>query len=504
MAVDVSRFVTPEQDFEQLNRVGETLDTQKQRQLVRAEQERKDDEVKRGKTAASMRFFTNYLDPKDRYTGTYYDPKMNEYLGQALSQAYELAGKGSGESEILTAISPLINKANDYQQKAKVYSENKKQLLASLGKKKGYNTEALSNLLDKELFEGQDIDKVDPYNLVNALSNIFDKYGAEITNDEAIDELVKELPKSKSTVRVKHFNSRGGYQKSDAMVDMPNIFVQDDEEGETKFVPKYDKATDAGEIIVGDFVDEKGKPVKAPVRLLEEGTFNSIIESNPAVKHRVEALVNNAIRSGKYADESGKPITLDSPQARNLGRALMYDMLKQKARVESNVLQENKPAQIKNITNINSTKEPEKIDLREYPDVKNGKDITNLMQGVKVTGLPTGKSLLAEYVHYDPNTQKVTYKEYTEKGVDYKYGVGVEKTVSLTKFLQDVKTNNPQTDLKFLEGLRNSVTGQAQPQPQPAKKEIKRSDIATKAVAAGYSVKEYEALLIKNGVKIIN
>lgn len=353
MAVDVSRFVTPEQDFEQLNRVGETLDTQKQRQLVRAEQERKDDEVKRGKTAASMRFFTNYLDPKDRYTGTYYDPKMNEYLGQALSQAYELAGKGSGESEILTAISPLINKANDYQQKAKVYSENKKQLLTSLGKKKGYNTEALSNLLDKELFEGQDIDKVDPYNLVNPLSNIFDKYGAEITNDEAIDELVKELPKSKSTVRVKHYNSRGGYQKSDAMVDMPNIFVQDDEEGETKFVPKYDKATDAGEIIVGDFVDEKGKPVKAPVRLLEEGTFNSIIESNPAVKYRVEALVNNAIRSGKYADESGQPITLDSPQARNLGRALMYDILKKKARVERNVLQESKPAQVKNVTNIN-------------------------------------------------------------------------------------------------------------------------------------------------------
>jgi len=37
---------------------------------------------------------------------------------------------------------------------------------------------------------------------------------------------------------------------------------------------------------------------------------------------------------------------------------------------------------------------------------------------------------------------------------------------------------------------------------QPTKKEIKRSDISTKAAAAGYSVKEYEALLIKNGVTI--
>jgi len=353
MAVDVSRFVTPEQDFAGIYKVADTLDTQKQRQLAQAEQERKDDEVKRGKTAASMRFFTNYLDPKDRYTGTYYDPKMNEYLGEALSQAYELAGKGAGEAEILTAISPLVNKANDYQQKAKVYSENKKQLLTSLKGQKGYNTEALSNLLDKELFEGADIDKVDPFDLVNPLNRIFEKYGDQITNDEAIDDLVKGLPKSKITTDVVTYNSLGGRQRSKAMVDMPNLFIQEEEDGVSKFVPKYDKATDAGEDIVADFVNEKGQTVKAPVRLLEEGVFNDIINSNPAVKHRVEALVNRAIQSGKYTDEAGKPITLDSPQARNLGRALMYDMLKQKARVESNVLQETKPAQIRNITNVN-------------------------------------------------------------------------------------------------------------------------------------------------------
>ena len=353
MAVDVSRFVTPEQDFAGIYKVTDTLDTQKQRQLAQAEQERKDDEVKRGKTAASMRFFTNYLDPKDRYTGTYYDPKMNEYLGEALSQAYELAGKGAGEAEILTAISPLVNKANDYQQKAKVYSENKKQLLTSLKGQKGYNTEALSNLLDKELFEGADIDKVDPFDLVNPLNRIFEKYGDQITNDEAIDDLVKGLPKSKITTDVVTYNSLGGRQRSKAMVDMPNLFIQEEEDGVSKFVPKYDKATDAGEDIVADFVNEKGQTVKAPVRLLEEGAFNDIINSNPAVKHRVEALVNRAIQSGKYTDATGKPITLDSPQARNLGRALMYDMLKQKARVESNVLQETKPAQVRNITNVN-------------------------------------------------------------------------------------------------------------------------------------------------------
>lgn len=45
---------------------------------------------------------------------------------------------------------------------------------------------------------------------------------------------------------------------------------------------------------------------------------------------------------------------------------------------------------------------------------------------------------------------------------------------------------------------------QSAPANQPAKKQIKRSDIATKAKAAGYSPKEYEQLLITNKVEIID
>ena len=120
MALPVDRFVTPEQDFAGLRDVGDSM--QRGRLLEERKQEdlRKEEKERMGKTAASMRYFANYLDPKDRYTGTYYDPKMNEYLGNALTQAYDLAKKGSGEAEILTAISPLVNKANDYQQKAKM------------------------------------------------------------------------------------------------------------------------------------------------------------------------------------------------------------------------------------------------------------------------------------------------------------------------------------------------------------------------------------------------
>lgn len=39
---------------------------------------------------------------------------------------------------------------------------------------------------------------------------------------------------------------------------------------------------------------------------------------------------------------------------------------------------------------------------------------------------------------------------------------------------------------------------------QPKKKEIKRSDIATRAAAAGYSTSEYEKMLKQNGIKIVD
>ncbi len=347
MAIDVERFVTPEQQFEGLYKVENTMQQKRQMDAAEAERKRREDAEQRGKTAASVRYFTNYLDPKDRYTGTYYDPKMNELLGEALSQAYDLAQKGSNEAEILTAISPLVNKANQYQQKAKVYTEGKKNLLSSLKGLKGYNAEAISQLLDKEVFDGQDIDKVDPANLLGYMSNLFDKYGSQITNDEALDELVKSLPKSKVTTDVISYNARGGKQRNKETVEMPNIFIQEDGEGVTSFVPKYDRATDYGEDIVADFEDEKGGKVQAPVRLLEEKTFESIISSSPAVKHRLEALVNDAIKTGKYLDSKGKQITLQSPQAKNLARAILYDELKNKTEVDRSVVQENKPAQIR-------------------------------------------------------------------------------------------------------------------------------------------------------------
>ena len=495
MAVPVDRFVTPEQDFAGLQQVGDTMQRNRIMEERKQEELRQEEKERVGKTAASMRYFANYLDPKDRYTGTYYDPKMNEYLGNALTQAYDLARKGAGEAEILTAISPLVNKANDYQQKAKMYSENKKQLLAAVKGQKGYNIENISKYLDQEMFEGKDIEKVDPADMFGALDNVYTKYGSQITNDEALDELISKLPTSKVTTDIISYNARGGKQRNKAMVDMPNIFVQEEENGQTTFVPRYDKATDFGEDIVAEFEDASGQKVEAPVRLLEQKTFDQIIKSSPAIQHRLGALVNEAIQAGKYTDANGRPLTLNSPQAQNLARAILYDELKAKAQVQRNIVQETKPTQIRISTGGSSKSSEEQIDLREYPDTTDGgKNITSLMQGVDVTSLVTGDKFPAKDVVYYPGTQKVKFTNIS----------GGTETMNLTTFLQNLKPQNPAQDIKFLKGLRTAITGEkpTQPTPQPSKKEIKRSDIPAKAKAAGYSVSEYESLLKKNGVTI--
>jgi hypothetical protein len=57
-------------------------------------------------------------------------------------------------------------------------------------------------------------------------------------------------------------------------------------------------------------------------------------------------------------------------------------------------------------------------------------------------------------------------------------------------------------DILHKEGGVNKLIGKDDAPKSPAKKTISRSDIASKAKAAGYSTSEYEALLKKNGVEI--
>lgn len=156
--------------------------------------------------------------------------------------------------------------------------------------------------------------------------------------------------------------------------------------------------------------------------------------------------------------------------------------------------------------NNSSKKEEPTWDLTEYPTVsEGGKDITVPFQGYTVTAIGKEK-LLAKRVLYFPEDKSFIVTEYTGRDEVGNPTGETTKEYSAKTFRQNIQGMNPGTDMKPFDALVSdrTKTGSKEATPQPAKKEIKRSDISSKAAAAGYTVKEYEALLNKNGIKIIN
>ncbi len=485
MALSVEGFVTPEQQFGGIYKAANTIERKNEKAAELQRQQA-------GKKAASAQFLTNYLNPKDNLTGTNYDPQIVAGFDKLLQNGMKLANEGADTNMILMALSPEVAKLNEYSTKAKLVNERLKQQLAQIPKNAGYDMGKLEQETRKAAFMNEDgslkdITTIDPN--IDFLTETVRKYPDRVTTDAGIDEFARTAQKFSNTQTVKRINPKGGYEYRKSKVTSPSWMTVDDE-GE--LVPKYEVALEGGKPHTFDFTTGEGTTKSAAIRLMDEQEFNSIMRGNPGVADYIKGQVQMA----------NPQLDWNSPQAKNAARAILYDELKRRRPGGMEDVEEVKdtPAPRVSVRVNNSTsKEPVKIDLREYKDVDGGKDVTDLFRGVKVTGLPTGSSLLAESVTYNPTTQQVTYKEYTDSK-DAK-----PKTVSLTKFFQDIKTLNPQIDMKFLEGLRNPITGAAPQQtttPQPAKKEILRKDIAAKAQAAGYSVKEYEALLKKNGVTI--
>lgn len=92
------------------------------------------------------------------------------------------------------------------------------------------------------------------------------------------------------------------------------------------------------------------------------------------------------------------------------------------------------------------------------------------------------------------------------KGADGDVAIDREMSIPVSKEEFKVRVAKKLLGVKGAQEAMKSNSGGSTPkaQPQPAKKTIKKSDIATKAAAAGYTVKEYQELLKKNGIKIVD
>lgn len=315
MPVDVSGFVTPEQNFGGLYKLSQNVEQKRLRdeELQRQQQSKK---------ISSDKYFTNYLDPKDRFTGTKFDPEVNKLLGEALQQAYDLSAKGVNDTEIFTAISPLVNKVNDYSQKAQAINAQKKQAIELLKGHKGIDLNKFSSEFDNTVFGGdkmKDLSSIDPnFNYADEVLK-----NGNIYNNEGFDDYVAKSGKNTTVEDVSVYNKDKSMRRTKAEMTMPSFMISEkDERGaHTDFVPKYDIATDGDQPIMHDFLNKEGITETAPVRLVSQDVFNSL-PPNTKMYLRQEAK--------KYAQENN--IDVSSPAVENFAKALAYDELKRSAK----------------------------------------------------------------------------------------------------------------------------------------------------------------------------
>jgi len=225
-------------------------------------------------------------------------------------------------------------------------------------------------------------------------------------------------------------------------------------------------------------INEDGKPIGVKLKsedfnyrdgetlkMLPESQFEQMMQV-PEVRASIIGMW--AKNKADFESQTGSKITPANED--KMLRGFLYDEIKNN-NLDQHFFKPDDAVITPRITINNNTgnrSQDSKIDLTEYPDAPSGgKDITALMQGVDVVSLVTGKKFAAEKIIYNPSTQRITVTD----PVSHK-----PEEMSLTTFIQNAKPQNPASDIKFLQGLRNPITG-AKPQ-QP--KDIKNTRVAPK------------------------
>lgn len=334
MAADFQDFVTPEQEFKGLYAIGDTVAKQREREqrkaagLAQAQQEAKT------KKDASVKFFANYLDKKDKFTGTNYDPKKFELVDNTLAEAMSLIEKGASESEIMTSIQPKLATISKYDAVSQKYAADKKAILAELGKQKGIDINKVSEVMDEMAFYDIDPTTGERKEKEDYLSiNPSGQYWADLAlregdvyTDGSITDFSQSAAKNKHDVKVKTVDAKGKMVYGRAKVEGQGYLIPEYDGKEFKqLVPMHTIAQDAGNDILKKWQTDKGEE-EAPIRLLDDRVFDSLPKNQLAYYRQV---------ARDFAKEKGLP--MDSPQVRNLQKAIAYTELNSPNRKSQNV-----------------------------------------------------------------------------------------------------------------------------------------------------------------------
>lgn len=380
--LDLRGFNSGDVDFSGLYKVGDDLRYNKQLQERKDERLQEQKDKDEATLASNAKFLQNTFDPKQHLTGSLYDPVTTQLMSKAYGQALQLAQQKVPLDQILMATQPLVNKINDYTQKATMYTANKKEFLDQMKGVKGYDAKALSDEMDKAAFYDQDpatgqltlnVDKADPTNNygLDVIKNSPDK----VTNSSGLEDMVKTYKPSTFIDRVKRTNAKGGYEMRKTKVVAP-AWTTIDDNGDV--VPKFQIAKDGDNVITHPFVDDKGNVKNEPVRLLDNATFHSLLSSDEGMA-TADWLKGELKKAGVSTD-------LNSTQANHAARAILYTELKNRTPIQYDDIEDTKANPIPRINvNVNNGNQPQKvIDL--YNGDENNVGLKQIVFGDKAKG----------------------------------------------------------------------------------------------------------------------
>lgn len=327
MALDLSGFTSAPPEFEGLNQMAATLESRKVRDQQLAQQ-------KESKQLATSKFLTDYLDPKDRLTGTNYDPEIVKQLQEALQEGAALSSKGASTADIMMALGPKVNKINEYSTKAKLINQQIKQSTDKLRGYGGYNIGALEDEAKKMAFlddEGRlkDISTVDPG--TQWVTKAAQERPELVTTGAGLDEFVKKTP---SATYSRNAQTAYAGRTRNVKYEATHPFWEDLATDEKGVVATDAVGNPIGLDVVGStMVGDDGKPMinpetNKPYRVMDKGNFNAIMQHNPDVADYIRGQVNSHF---KEAGAEKMPAE-GSPQWEMMARSILGEELKTRSK----------------------------------------------------------------------------------------------------------------------------------------------------------------------------
>lgn len=336
---DVRNFIIPEANYEGLYKLSDNLG--RQQRAKQAEEQRLAN--LRGVTTKTL---MDFADPKEALSGTPTDPETIKRFAeiQKLGLDFINQNKGVDQNQLLMYLSPKVNELREYTERAKVIKGKINKRLEGITDNSGYDRTKLSEQALKKAWYNSDgsvksLNEINPD--IDYVSLAVEENPYEVTNNKGLDEWLKGQRLFDASDKITEWTSRGGKTMRKVKTTAYNFAVPElDEKGvhTRNFVPKYDLAIDGDEQITFE-----GKQIP----LLDEKVFNTIMGNSQGTADWVRGQVMDYINKTDIRDADGNRISINSPQAKNVGRYILYEELKGRGMGSMQNEAENKPNQIK-------------------------------------------------------------------------------------------------------------------------------------------------------------